>query len=346
MRIFLLLCFSAIFSLDGFSQNCGDKDINGDELSVDCGGTMCPECLPLLHRIECEDGVGESGVYELYVYLPSYLWTDDTLEEYYYQFGGDLNIECYTLNECQGFTNYLDGNIANISIYKKIIPEQTVIGYGFLTVSLDCVRAVEYSCIDSLNSNLSATYEKIELENSDSYMLKILFEDGTPPFSIMDNDTDSLFYKIKHPDRSPYYLGAIPNDVDLDLTVIDRYNCSAPILNIADTTMPIDTMDIVDTIGTGFSFNHFNCGGNDFRVFPTFHTNNVNLQFCLASESQVSIFAYDVNGQYLDIVMEDQFLEVGTHQVPFYTGGFPLGMYFYVMEIGGKYTQVVRAVKL
>ena len=346
-----MLWFCAIFSLDGFSQNCGDKEMNGDELNVDCGGSMCPECIPLLYKIECEDGVGETGVWELSVYLPDYLWTDDALEEYFYELGGDLNIECYTFNECRGYSNYQEGNLAQVFIYKRSIPDQELLGYGSIKGMLDCVRSTEYFCTDSLNSNLSATYEKIELEGSDSYMLKILFEGGTPPFSIMDNDTDSFFYKIKHPDRSPYYLGALPNGVDLNLTALDRYNCSAPILSIPDTIMPVDTMDVVDTIGTGFSFinNHFNCEGNDFtsgfKVFPTFHSNDVNLQFCLASESKVSLFAYDVNGQYLDAVIEDRVLAGGTHQVPFYTERFPLGVYFYVLEVGG-YTRVLRAVRL
>jgi len=148
--------------------------------------------------------------------------------------------------------------------------------------------------------------------------------------------------------------------------VIDINNCSAPILNIVDTivmpidtivtptdtiVMPIDSMEMMDTITSiAFINNHFNCEGNDFKngfkVFPTFHSNDVNLQFCLASESKVSILAYDLNGQYLDTVIEDRVLEGGTHQIPFYTERFPLGVYFYVLEIGGVKVRTLKAVKL
>ncbi len=495
MRIFLALSLcifslTTLLSFSGFAQSCNDGLMNGDEYRTDCGGSMCPECIPLWHSVECDGGIDGTGVYDISVFLPNYLWTSDVLQDYYYELAGDLSIECFALNECTGFSNYQEGNQAQVLIYRKSIPSQEVIGYGAITGELYCVKDLATDlCPDSLNFNVSATYEKIPLENSDSYMLKIEIADGTPPFAIKDNNTDDLYYKIGHPDYTPYYLGAIPNGIELDLDIVDIHGCAASILSIDDTTntgcnagysisifdsaldcegndlengsivlkdigncghvLEFDgdvgdtirglaigayTFNVLNetdntsesetrtiTVGEGYtpmelSFTSFPpgvCGGsgqgsieismtgglppykykwsncetgcetqnsqNDlpvgtytvdvsdrygctksqtielisessiedaFIVFPTFHSEEAKLQFCLDSESAVTIAAYAANGQFLGTVLYNEVLSGGAHQIPSNTESFPVGVYFYTLEIEGvDGFEIVKTIK-
>ncbi len=345
----LTVVLFVLFQLVGNAQICDDGELNGNEFRIDCGGEMCPECIPLWHRVECEDGLG-TGVYYIEVALPSYLWNEEeVLKDYYFELGGDISVECFTLNECQGFRNYQEGNEAQIEIYKKTIPDQNVLGYGIVKAKKYCVISTDIAhCPDSLENNISATYEKILLEDSASYMLKISIKDGISPFSILDNDTDSLYYVINHQGYEPYYLGAIPNGVDLDLSVIDINGCSAPILNIADTLFIEDTISVVDTIMSLYNLpTGFDCVESNFTVYPTFHNEKLNAQFCLEYFSTVTINIFDINGQYVDTVMDGEPLNEGTHNVPIYLKSISTGVYFYTLEIEGVDDfDIVKTVKV
>lgn len=484
MCLINLFALQGIFSIDGFSQSCNNGIQDGDEFRQDCGGSLCVDCIPLLYKVECEDELGGTGVFDISVNLPPYLWTDETLVEHYFELAGDLNIECYTLNECQGFSNYQEGNLAQVFIYKKSLPDMELQGYGSITGELYCVKSdlTAIYCPDSLDFNLSATYEKIPLDDSDSHMLKIEISGGSPPYSIRDNNTDDFFYKIGIPE-STYYLGAIPDGVELDIDIIDINGCVAPIfsfdgsdctagysisigntaldckgdnlgngsiilkdqgscnhtleldgqqgdtlrglspgsytfnvLNLSNNTTKEETRTI--TVGLDYtplklSFTSFppgvcgdatlgninilmeggvpsyrykwddciDCGssrsdldfgtytvevsdeygcrttqtielkasenaGTTFNVYPTFHDLEAKLQFCLDSESRVTISAYAANGQYLGTIVNDEVLNGGGHLYSSFTTGFPSGVYFYALEIEGEDTRVVKTVKM
>ncbi len=256
-----LLIFS-LFSSVFVNAQCDDGILNGNELRIDCGGPDCADCLPILFDVECQDG--ETGNFDLYLILPTWMWPEDLFEQgLYYEYEGDFSSNgepCLSYAECGGTLSFAEGAQVDIRYLKKSLPDGDLVAFGQVNVNPDCLKAdtTVLECHPDTNFIVNAT----KIEMSDGYMLKLEMLGGTPPYNIIDSD-QNLFYSYYNPD-SVYYLGLVPNDVELNIAVSDNNNC---IFEVQDIVSCVNDWNIVE-MNTGRDCEGFDAETGGFVVQP------------------------------------------------------------------------------
>lgn len=230
-KIFLCLV-SSLFFISTFSLGqCDDGVLNGDEWRIDCGPD-CVECFPIWFDIQC-NGEGGTGVFDLYFTLPTWMWPEDLFEMgLYYTYEGDFDNNgepCLSYSECGAVLSFSIGGFTPIDIrcLQKTVDGDELMALGkidvFYNTNIFCLLndSIYSSEVCPINSNFKVDVSRIEKDNG--YMLKLEMSGGEAPYSIIDLD-EELFYAYRYED-DVYYLGLIPNDVELNLAVRDYNNC-------------------------------------------------------------------------------------------------------------------------
>ncbi len=255
---FLLSLLGLLITYPIFAQDCQDGIQNGEELNVDCGGPDCPFCLPILYDIICVD---ITGTVQLEVFLPDYLWTngEELFDEgFFYDITGALDIGdlCFTIDECQGAVDFSDATSLEIEFWKKMVPfdNPSVVGYGQIQAFPVCTKQDTSTTQCPPDSEFAVTAQKIERDD-EYHMIKLDMIGGTPPYDIFDEQRQ-LYYRLNHPNDT-YYLGVIPDDVELILTVRDSLNCTALVVGVEGCN---DTYNLLTTPSS------YDCDAQDMAV--------------------------------------------------------------------------------
>ena len=294
---------------------------DGDELNVDCGGAVCPTCLPLWYEmVDCDESAGK---FEIEISLPTYLWDEDFMlsNGVYYSFSGDFNVDCGALFECQQQTYELtDASNALIEVNMLKAATQEIVGYGRGTLFAACVKLdnIESNCPD--NSEFATTATSVWADSS-SYMVKLEMENGLAPYRIVDNSVNR-FYQFQW-DEDVYYLGAIPDSVELDVSVFDFNGCEVRFTELAKPTGedPLAAIQNLPLLG-------------QLDIFPTLFSTQLNLN--IEEQTEGTLTAFDLSGQAL-ASWEAQEINGKSLQV----SHLPVGTYVFALETPtGIYTRI------
>lgn len=311
---FTLLLFSSLNA-----QDCENDVLDDGELNIDCGGELCPFCLPLWYEITCDE---EAGNFEMEVQLPAYLWDNELLSNgMIYVLSGDFTQECYDLFECQGTIVLIDASLGEfeISLYA---PGFEKVGHGQIEGFAACVKAEEIEDNCPPDSEFMVTSTSVWTDST-LYMAKLEMTGGTPPYRITDNSVDK-FYHTQW-DEDVFYLGVIPDSVDLDVTVYDFNGCRADfdIVSKPDTPFGEDISAIENLPILG-----------DLDIFPTIFNDYLTLQ--TKEQTQGVLTAFDLTGKAIATWdLETQ----NTQDIS--VGQLPIGTYVFALETNeGIYTRM------
>lgn len=293
-KLFLLLSLFT-FILTSNAQDCSNDFLDGDELNTDCGGEFCPTCLPLWYQVNCDE---VAGSFQVEIQLPTYLWNPAFFEDQlFYEYVGDLSKECFDLFECWGVIAVPDADIVVIQLQLSQFGTENIFGQGKISAQAACVKLdeIENDCPPDANFNVTATPEWAD---STLYMIKMEMEGGTPPYKISDNDA-GLFYHTQW-ENDVYYLGAIPDSVELNVSVFDINGCrfDFPVLQrpVEDFgEMVEDTMSSIEKIVLA----------NDLFIYPTIFDHQITLDLLQNKPGKLTVYSiegqqvaqWDVNGQ-------------------------------------------------
>lgn len=320
-KLFLLLSLFT-FVLSSNAQDCNNNFLDGDELNTDCGGELCPTCLPLWYQVNCDE---QAGQFELQIQLPTYLWnTDFFAQGLIYVLEGGFTAECYDLFECQGFILVPDADVVNMEV-KLYGAGPTTFAQGQISAQAACVKLdeIENNCPDD-NFTVTATSEWAD---STVYMVKLEMEGGTPPYKIADNEA-GLFYHTQWENES-YYLGIIPDSIDLDVSVFDFNGCRFDFPNLQRPEQ--DFGEVMDTTGMGNdTINSIESIvlANNLSIYPTIFDNKITLD--IDQDQQGWLTVYTIDGQRVDQ------WEINDLTTAFSTSHLAKGTYVFALETEGK----------
>ena len=243
-----------------------------------------------------------------------------------YQLSGDFTQECYDLFECQTTIGLADASTAQIDI-NLFAPGFNKIGYGRITGFAACVKADEIDDNCPPDSNFEVISESVWADST-LYMARLEMINGTPPYQFVDNDAQKFYHTQWGEDV--FYLGVIPDSVDLNLSIYDVNGCQ---FDIASISRPVEDFDTEPADTTISAIQNLPLLGT-LDIFPTIFSNKLTVQF--EEPIQGLLTAYNLTGQTVatwDLrQVQNQSLDVGQ---------LPTGNYVFALETEeGVYTRL------
>lgn len=330
----ILLTFLSLFLFSPiYAQECNEnRTRDGEELNVDCGSEVCPTCLPLWYEIICDPDL---GTFSMEVSIPDYLWSDNFLPNgLLYELSGGLEIQCEFITDCQFQTiELVDGETGEFELSLSTFPEFDKIGFGQVKGFAACVKADEIDNDCPPDNNFEVIVESVWADST-LYMVRMEMQGGIPPYQFVDNDVQKFYHTQWSEDV--YYLGAIPDSVDLNISVYDVNGCQFDIASVSRPEMDFNEMTQTDTTITDTTIaaiQNLPLFGR-LDIFPTIFSDQLTVQF--EEQTQGKITAFDLTGRTVGSwnlqQVQNQSLEVGQ---------LPAGNYVFALETEkGVYTRL------